>query len=358
MTLYIFYFAIFWHVVKCDEFLCHKNIDLPPYYEITKEEAERNKCCVDLPCKYEVGCWAGLQPPLYSAPRSQAISEEQAHHLEDNLLLPFIHSGNFSKTSVSSMPNHSWWRISVPKTTYSYFYEGIQRSFRETFKAELRITNVNLDIFYIDDFDEHWANDETYRSLYPGAGYWIHNDCPNFRICYEETGIPAGDFTGDGVAFVLPVALPSKVNYRDGHEMMPAALELYNISNGYRGEDGSLVRPQNRNWATVHRYNLGEIIYFNAYRWHSGHVPREGTVPLHLNPDRKRAETVGFAAKHKEGWWALFRMCKGSTDDKVTKKILATDLNPTSTGDAKSKYDISAEEYALHEQGLKYNSEL
>ena len=50
------------------------------------------------------------------------------------------------------------------------------------------MSSVDLDIFYIDDFDERWASNFTYESLHPGAGYWIHNDCANFRICYEETG--------------------------------------------------------------------------------------------------------------------------------------------------------------------------
>jgi len=331
------------------EFNCHAGIELPPYRYIAPEEALSRKCCVELPCQFQGCCWANQTPPLYSALRSQAISEVEAHHLEDTLLLPAINSGKYPRSSAPSMPDHFWYRISVPKTTHGYFYDGIIRSFRETFQEELRITNVDLDIFYINDFDEHWANNETYETMYAGAGYWTHTDCNNFRICYEETGIPAEDFTGDGVAFVLPVALPSTVNFRDGHTMMPAALELYNISDGHRDEVGDLQRPWNRQWASVHRYNLGEIIYFNAFRWHSGHVPRAGDIPLHLNPDRKRAETVGFAAKTKHGHWALFRMCKGSTDDKVTKKILATDLNPSSTGEAKSTYDLTEEEFRLHE---------
>jgi hypothetical protein len=136
--------------------------------------------------------------------------------------------------------------------------------------------------------------------------------------------------------------------------MMPAALELYNISNGHRDGNGKLLRPQNRQWASVHRYNLGEIIFFNAFRWHSGHVPRAGDIPDEMNPLRTRAETVGFAAKHVDGHWVLFRMCKGSTDDKVTKKILETDKNSQSTGEAKARYDLSEEEIALRNEGLNY----
>ena len=52
-------------------------------------------------------------------------------------------------------------------------------------------------------------------------------------------------------------------------------------------------------------------MFFNAYRWHSGHVPREGSMPLADNPLRKRGEAVGFAAELKDGRWVLFRMCKG-----------------------------------------------
>ena len=114
------------------------------------------------------------------------------------------------------------------------------------------------------------------------------------------------------MAFVYPVSLPSEQNYRDGHVQMPAALELYNISHGYRdAESGQLLKPPHREWAEVHRYNLGEVVFFNAYRWHSGHVPREGSMPLMDNPLRKRGEAVGFAAELKDGRWVLFRMCKG-----------------------------------------------
>ena len=66
------------------------------------------------------------------------------------------------------------------------------------------------------------------------------------------------------------------------------------------------------------------------------------------NPDAKRAETVGFAAEHKSGRWVLFRMCKGSTDDKATEKILATDINPSSSGAANGTYVLSEEEADLH----------
>jgi len=110
-----------------DEFVCHQGKQLPSYYHISEVEAEERKCCIDLPCKYEQGCWSGLQPPLYSSPRSQgknisvkytsnmfnlllAITEDEAHKIEDSLLLPLIRSGELVKTSVSSMPNHSWWR--------------------------------------------------------------------------------------------------------------------------------------------------------------------------------------------------------------------------------------------------------
>ena len=86
---------------------------------------------------------------------------------------------------------------------------------------------------------------------------WIHNDCNNLRICYEESGYSSSEFSGNGLAFVYPVALPSEQNFRDGHDQMPAALELYNISHGYRdAESGQLFKPPNRGWAEVHRCEL------------------------------------------------------------------------------------------------------
>jgi hypothetical protein len=110
----------------------------------------------------------------------------------------------------------------------------------------------DLDVFFVDDFDESWASDETYSSADPGASYWIHNDCNNLRICYEESGHSTADFTGNGVAFVYPVALPSMRNYRDGHTMMPAALELYNISHGHRGDDGARCPRRSRRCIAAH----------------------------------------------------------------------------------------------------------
>lgn len=110
---------------------------------------------------------------------------------------------------------------------------------------------------------------------------------------------------------------------------------------------GALLKPPNRAWAEVHRYNLGELIFFNAYRWHSGHVPRAGTVPPADNPLRKRGEAVGFAAELRDGRWVLFRMCKGSTDDALSAKLLATDVNRGSSGAANASYDVSAEEVRL-----------
>mmetsp|Transcript_54473 Transcript_54473/g.129841 ORF Transcript_54473/g.129841 Transcript_54473/m.129841 type:complete len:365 (+) Transcript_54473:82-1176(+) len=321
--------------------------NLPPFVEISDAEAEARQCCTKLPCKYKTGCWAEQMPPLYSAPRAQALTREQANYMENELLWPMTKV--FEKTSAPSMPNNFWYRIPVPQDTHAYFYEGIKRAFKETFDAALRMP-VTLDIFFVTDFaPDLWADDETYKSSYAGAGYWIHNDCSNFRICFEETGYKADEFTGNGVAFVLPVALPSKVDFRDGHTMMPAALELYNISHGQRDEEGSLLKPPNRQWMDAYRYNLGEIIFFNAFRWHSGHVPRVSEFIAEDNPLRTRAETVGFAAELKNGDWVLFRMCKGSTDDAVTKKILKTDVNPSSTGESTHVYDANAEERSLHE---------
>lgn len=321
--------------------------NLPPFVMVTEEEAEARQCCTTLPCKYKTGCWAGQMPPLYSAPRAQALTREQANYMENELLWPM--TKKLERTRAPSMPNNWWYRIPVPFDTHGYFYEGVKKAFKSTFNAVLR-TPVNLDIFFVTDFaPDLWADDETYKSNYPGAGYWIHNDCSNFRICFEETGYKAEDFTGNGVAFVLPVALPSKVDYRDGHKMMPAALELYNISHGQRDEAGALFKPPNRQWMDAYRYNLGEIIFFNAFRWHSGHVPRVSEFIAEDNPLRTRAETVGFAAELKEGEWVLFRMCKGSTDDGVTKKILSTDVNPSSTGESTQAYDANAEEASLHE---------
>lgn len=282
-------------------------------------------------------------PPLYSATRVQALSREESRSLEYRLLWREVSSGNLTLTRVGSMPNHTWYRIPVTRPEFNYFYEGIERAFEAAFNASLRMP-VDLDIFFVTDFDERWADDETYRSDYPGAAYWIHNDCSNFRICYEESGYSHSDFTGNGVAFVLPVALPSQVDFRDGHEKMPAALELYNISSGHRDPSGRMEKPWNRQWMEVHRYNLGEIIFFNAFRWHSGHVPRRDDFLPGDNEDTKRAETVGFAAELRGGKeWVLFRMCKGSTDDSVKKKILETDINPTSTGASQKTYEFGEE---------------
>mmetsp|Transcript_19374 Transcript_19374/g.30754 ORF Transcript_19374/g.30754 Transcript_19374/m.30754 type:complete len:367 (+) Transcript_19374:78-1178(+) len=332
-----------------DGFPCAGGKDLPPMSEISLEEANERRCCLTLPCEFDVGCWAEQLPPLYSAPRAQAISRELSNKLEDELLLPRINSGELTKTVRDELPNHGWYRIPVPRGgDFEFFYEGVRDAFNRTFRRELE-TPVDLDIFYIDDFDSHWSSDETYASSYPGAAYWIHNDCSNFRICYEETPYKGEDFTGNGVAFVLPVALPSKVDFRDGHDMMPAGLELYNISHGHRDEAGDLQKPWNRQWMDVYRYNLGEIIFFNAFRWHSGHVPRASEFLDKDNPDHKRAETVGFAAELKTGKWVLFRMCKGSTDDKAKEKILDTDVNLSSTGAATENYVLSAEEAMLHE---------
>lgn len=333
------------------EFPCAGGVDLPPKTVITPEEAEEKKCCVDLPCKYKVGCWANQMPPLYSAPRAQALTKEEANHLEETLLLPTIKKG-INKTSVPQWLEHWWYRIPVPRGgEHQYFYDGLKKAFKYSFGAEL-VPTVALDIFYINNFNSEWALDETYTTEgekeNPGP-YWIHNDCSNFRICYEESGYSPDSFTGNGVAFVLPVALPSKDDFRDGHVNMPAALELYNVSHSWRGADGQLEKPWNREWMEPHRYNLGEAIWFNAFRWHSGHVPRKATFIDAENPDHKRAETVGFAAEHKDGRWILFRMCKGTTDDRVEEKLLKTDINPDSTGASKQKFLVSEEELAIHD---------
>lgn len=346
--VFVVAFAALPAAVRTEGFPCANGKALPPMTAVSAEEAAQRGCCVDLPCEFEHGCWADQMPPLYSAPRAQALSRGQANQLEDDLLLPRINSGELVKTVHPDLPDHAWYRIPVPRGgQFEYFYEGVRAAFRRTFRRELE-TPVDLDIFYIDDFDSHWASDETYTTSEPGSAYWIHNDCSNFRICYEETPYGADDFTGNGVAFVLPVALPSTVDFREGHSHMPAALELYNVSYGQRDAAGNLLKPWNRQWMTPHRYNLGEIIFFNAFRWHSGHVPRVSEFVDADNLDHKRAETVGFAAELNTGTWVLFRMCKGSTDAKVKEKILATDVNPSSTGAANSSYVLSQEEASLH----------
>ena len=132
--------------------------------------------------------------------------------------------------------------------------------------------------------------------------------------------------------------------------------------------------------------NLGELVFFNAYRWHSGHVPREGSMPLADNPLRKRGEAVGFAAELKDGRWVLFRMCKGkhgqapslcflrsleslsfrfrmgsgSTDDNLSEKLLATDANAAGlrSGQAKAKYDLSEDEVRLRAEHSRHRGEL
>eukprot|EP01045_Picozoa_sp_COSAG04_P008789 COSAG04_NODE_494_length_13425_cov_65.898619_15_plen_77_part_00 len=54
-------------------------------------------------------------PPTYSAPRFQAISEEQARHLETTLLWPATKTMN--KTFVHQFPDHGWYRVRVPQAT-------------------------------------------------------------------------------------------------------------------------------------------------------------------------------------------------------------------------------------------------
>jgi len=339
-----------------NKFKCGSGDAVMPTEQVqyTEEYAEANQCCLTLPCKYEKGCWNGEMLPLYSAPRAQAITKEQALFTEETLLRAKVRNGEVVKTSVASMPNNSWYRIPVPHPkqdpTYEFFYDGIKSAFKRTFNRTLRMP-VAVDAFFIDDFTpELWANDETYENDYPGAGYWIHNDCSNFRICHGETGYKAEDLTGNGFAFVLPIVLPSDVDYRDGHAFMPAALELYNISHGYRDPaTGKLFKPPNRSWMTAHRYNLGEIIFFNPFRFHSGHVPRTSEFKAEDNKKAARAEVVGFGVELKEsGDYVLFRMCKGSTDDSIRKKILATDVNPDSDKGYTEKYFDSDEEVDIH----------
>ena len=133
---------------------------------VTAEDAAARKCCLDLPCEYSVGCWEGQMPPTYSAPRFQAISEEQARHLETTLLWPATKTMN--KTFVHQFPDHGWYRVPVPQATHGYFYEGLHRAFQRLFSAEVIVT-VDLDVFFVDDFDDSWSSDETYRSSEPGA---------------------------------------------------------------------------------------------------------------------------------------------------------------------------------------------
>eukprot|EP00286_Rhodomonas_abbreviata_P020279 CAMPEP_0181303570 /NCGR_PEP_ID=MMETSP1101-20121128/8636_1 /TAXON_ID=46948 /ORGANISM="Rhodomonas abbreviata, Strain Caron Lab Isolate" /LENGTH=269 /DNA_ID=CAMNT_0023409167 /DNA_START=732 /DNA_END=1541 /DNA_ORIENTATION=- len=250
------------------------------------------------------------------------------------------------------MPNHKWYRIPIPRDLpdYAFVYDGIQSAFAATFGRHLRIP-IAVDAFYVTDFAPPlWSSDSTYASDDPGAGYWIHNDCSNFRICHEETGFHASDFSGNAFAFVLPLALPSDVDFDDGHVRMPAALELYNISHGYRdAATGALVKPADRRWMTPHRYNLGEIIFFNPWRFHSGHVPRRSEFRASENSRTTRAEIVGFGAELKEsGDYVLFRMCKGSTDDSVRRKLLKTDVNPDSSGASTQGYLRDEEEEGIH----------
>jgi hypothetical protein len=72
-------------------------------------------------------------------------------------LFAAVNSGAVTKTFVQSMPEHGWYRISVPKDKYAFFYDGIKDAFRRTFNAELQLS-IDLDIFFIDDFDNHWSS--------------------------------------------------------------------------------------------------------------------------------------------------------------------------------------------------------
>jgi hypothetical protein len=109
---------------------------------ISEEQAAERRCCLTLPCAYDVGCWGGQMPPSYSAPRFQAITEVQAHHLERTLLWPATKTLN--KTFVHQFPNHGWYRVPVPQATHGYFYEGIKAAWRRLFRAEVVVTIVRL----------------------------------------------------------------------------------------------------------------------------------------------------------------------------------------------------------------------
>lgn len=307
------------------EFLCGSTPEAragQAYTVITQAEAEQNQCCISLPCKYDKGCWAEQMPPTFSATRVQAINRSDAKYVEEDLLLPAIAAGSPPLSAPPS--NLTWYRIPIPLKKYAFLYEGVKRAFRHVMNAELKVVTP-MDAFYIPDYDERYASDLVYEGEDPNQPpYWIHTDCENFRLCSKGFGFDPDDFTGDGGAFVLPLAIPSHTDYRDGHDTMPAALELYNMSLGFSpadvegavdGESG-LFKPPNRQWMTPYRFNLGEIFMFNAFRWHSGHIPRKGGISPDLNPLHKRSVAVGFTAKHKDGYWVLFTMCKGTTSDK------------------------------------------
>lgn len=67
----------------------------------------------------------------------------------------------------------------------------------------------------------------------------------------------------------------------------------------------------------VSKFNVGELIYFNGFRYHSGYVPRVKDFIPEDNLNAVRANSVGFIAEHVDGFWVLFRMCKGTTSEKV-----------------------------------------
>ena len=310
-----------------NQHFCANDVAYPPYSPLSEDYAQKHRCCLSLPCDFEKGCWANqTHIPLYSAPRTRAFSREQARVIQHDLIGSNIRNGLVQRRRNPAMPDYPWFQMPIPidDPRFSFVYQGITDAFHRTFRKTMQVT-VPLDVFFIDDFSaSKFSNDETYESDVPGAGFWIHNDCNNFQLCHAETNIPTEQFTGNAVTFVLPIIVPHDRLFEDDPHYHVTALELYNVSQGsiIRSKDGEEVAPPNRQWASVHGYNVGEIIWFHPYRYHSGHVPRTRDFDDKLNPHQNRSEIVGFTAELTNGTWVMFRMCKGSTDDTVKEKIL------------------------------------
>ena len=306
---------------------CAKQKSYPPFEPLSEAYAQEHRCCLSLPCEFDRGCWAGEMLPLYSSPRTRAFPKEQANFVEHHLLYPTIQAGKVHRKSNPSMPEYTWFQVQVPMPDedprFAFVYDGIVNAFEEAFHRKLIVVKP-VDAFFIDDyFADKYSNDETYYSDTPGAGFWVHEDCNNYRLCHAEMGIPSEKFTGAGISFVVPLAVPHDRDFETDPLYQVTSLELYNISHGSmrNSTTGEEIPPPNRQWATTHGYNLGEIIWFHAFRYHSGHVPRTADFKDHENPKANRSEIVGFAAELTDGDWVLFRMCKGSTDDNVTEKL-------------------------------------
>lgn len=297
----VFFVTLFCEATTMDDSpFCTNNISFPEFTPLTEAYALEHECCLSRPCAFDSGCWAGQVIPLYSAPRTRALSREEAKVVEQDLIGHNVQNGSVQRKRNPAMPEYSRFQIPVPldDPRFAFVYNGIMEAFRSTFDRTLSIT-IPVDAFFVDDFvADKWSTDKAYDTHEPGAAYWVHNDCNNFNLCHREMGIPSHRFTGVGIAFVLPLIVPHDRPYTTDPYYHVTSLELYNVSQGSmrNKSTGEVIQPPNRQWASLHGYNVGEIIWFHPFRYHSGHVPRRADFDDSLNPHGNKSEVVGFTA--------------------------------------------------------------